>query len=325
MKMAIVGCGTIVENFHLNAIKGQPGLEIAYVIDLDKERAAALSQRAKLNAKVISSVSEAREAEIFFLATPPRVRFKVIKEIPSSARVVVVEKPVAFTESEVRDMRDWAEANDVEIYVAQTRRLFPNVIAISKYLRSHCQTFSGTIDIFEGGLFGWESATNHLSAVSEEDGGILHDVGAHLVDVAECFLSSIGLSVAEAEVQDVTSDNKMNPHHVSLTAQIGNMKLNITMSRLEQLANVVRVTGKDFQLTTRSLFSEHAKLIKSDQELMLQAGYGGPQSLDIAFQEMWRSIIAESQGEKPHFFSLKIETVVEQTKFLELANRIIRS
>lgn len=324
MKMAIVGCGTIVENFHINAIKGQPGLEIAYVIDLDKERAAALSQRAKLNAKVISSVSEAREAEIFFVATPPGVRFTVIKEMPSSARVVVVEKPVAFTHREVQEMRDWAKVNDVQIYVAQTRRLFPNVIATSKYLKSHCQSFSGTIDIFEGGLFGWQSATSHLSEVSEEDGGILHDVGAHLVDVAECFLTSIGLSVADAEVQHVTSDNKVNPHHVSIAAQVGRVKLNITMSRLEQLANVIRVTGKEFQITTRSLFSEHVNLVKTDQELILQTRKGAVRSLDMAFQEMWRSIIAEWHGEEPHYFSLQMDSVFEQTRFLESVNRKIR-
>jgi len=315
--LAIVGCGAIVQNYHIDAILTLENVRISYVIDSNVERAKALSTHVPNSVQSKTSIGDAKDVEIVFLATPPSVRFDIIKEVPESTEVIIIEKPVAFTYKEFKEIDDWTRAKNIQVFIAQTRRFFPNILAIRDFIEAYHRDFSGSIEIFEGGLFGWISASNHLAKSNPDDGGIIHDVGPHLIDILEIILNASGNSLQNANLISLKADNKHNIHQVRLRAAVKGVEITVVMSRLEQLANIIRIKSNDMELISRSLFDTEINVKKGLNDMIIRTGKNDAVDLKDAFSDMWRSIIEESDGTSKGVYSMKLASVFEQTKFLE--------
>src|SRR5687767_3974866 len=81
IRAAVVGAGYVAA-FHIEAMAGVPGLEIAAVCDPDLERARALAQRWGIPAAV-ASIGElaALDVQVAHVLTPPDLHVRVTREL----------------------------------------------------------------------------------------------------------------------------------------------------------------------------------------------------------------------------------------------------
>jgi UDP-N-acetylglucosamine 3-dehydrogenase len=129
-KLAIVGAG-IMGAAHGRVAGSIREFTVTAVCDNDVERAAALAK--PHGALATSSLQEAiDEADAVILATPSETHAEIGTRILKSGRDLLVEKPIATSTADARQLIEAAEANDRILMVGHVERFNP---AVSELLR----------------------------------------------------------------------------------------------------------------------------------------------------------------------------------------------
>lgn len=180
MNTIIVGAGTRGRE-HALGISDAIGLELVGVVDMNRSAAAETAEAAAcVPYGSLSECFAAEAVEYVVLAAPPQVRLVALKEIcaESSVRAVTVEKPMALTLAEAREMLELADRSNTLLLVSHQLRYSP------EFEMAHDAVRSGKV-----------GAVEFLRAVSY---GNLWNQGPHLVDAMRWF--------ADQEVKWVLSD-----------------------------------------------------------------------------------------------------------------------
>src|SRR5690242_8329066 len=112
LRVAVVGYGYWGPNLVRNVIE-RPELEFAGLCELDPERAAAFSAKVP-GAPVFTDLDQVAEnpaIDAVLVATPPRTHHAVVSRLLAGGKHVLVEKPLAKTAAEARDLIEVADAN----------------------------------------------------------------------------------------------------------------------------------------------------------------------------------------------------------------------
>ena len=125
-KAGLVGAGHIAE-FHLQALKRIPGVEVVGICDLDRAKAEALA--GKFNVPVVESLAALRAAgaDVIHVVTPPHTHAAVATEALKAGCHVFVEKPLATDADECVRLRDLARAQGKEVCVCHSLLWDPQV------------------------------------------------------------------------------------------------------------------------------------------------------------------------------------------------------
>lgn len=177
MKIGVVGYGTGGQNFHAPFIQATEGVDLGGIV------ARAEATRAKVRADfpdvpIFASLSEmiaAGAVDAVTVTTPPHTRRALVLEAVDAGLHVIADKPFAPNEAGALELTQAARAKGVVLSVYQNRRLDADV-----------QTLRGVIE--EGRLGEVWRIHNRMDfddpATLEHGptGGLLRDLGAHLVD-----------------------------------------------------------------------------------------------------------------------------------------------
>ncbi|HEX7184285.1 MAG TPA: NAD-dependent epimerase/dehydratase family protein [Thermoanaerobaculia bacterium] len=117
IRAALVGAG-YVASFHAEVMAEVPGLEIAAVCDPDLERARALARRWGIPSAV-ASVEELAGLgiQVAHVLTPPDLHARVTRQLLEAGIGALVEKPLALSSREARELAELAEARRVPLGV----------------------------------------------------------------------------------------------------------------------------------------------------------------------------------------------------------------
>ncbi len=134
-KVAVVGLGSMGQH-HVRIVSSLPKhFELVSVFDPEPEAC----QRANhlFGVSVASSVDELVEkAQVVFVATPTRTHFEVASQAIKAGCHVFIEKPIATTVSEGKQIVELANAHNVRIGVGHTERFNPAVVWLKTRLQS---------------------------------------------------------------------------------------------------------------------------------------------------------------------------------------------
>jgi len=193
-RVGLVGYGLGGSTFHAPFIEAEPALDLVAVVTSDAGRRAAVHERHP-GAHVVASVDEllARDdLDLVVVTTPNRTHVPLALAALRSGRHVVVDKPVAPSGADARTLRDVA--------AEQRRRCIPF------HNRRWDGDFLTVLDLVRGGRLGpvgrfearWErwrpDVTPGPERAWKDDptpgsaGGVLFDLGPHLVDQALVLL-----------------------------------------------------------------------------------------------------------------------------------------
>ncbi|GII76332.1 oxidoreductase [Sphaerisporangium rufum] len=196
--VGLVGYGTAGEFFHAPLIAATPGLRLAAVVTRDAGRAARI-RRDHPGAEVVASAAEllARRPDLVVVATPNRTHVPLATEALAAGLPVVVDKPAAATAAEVLELARLAGERGVMFTVYQNRRWDGDFRTLRGLDLGEVHRFESRFERYRPvPKGGWRE-----NGGPEEMGGLLYDLGSHLVDQALRYLGPVTGVYAECDVR----------------------------------------------------------------------------------------------------------------------------
>ncbi|MBV8570477.1 MAG: Gfo/Idh/MocA family oxidoreductase [Acidobacteriaceae bacterium] len=130
--VAVIGAGAFGRN-HIRVLSHMSEVELAAIVDTDLDRAAKIA--ADCGSQAFASIEDVpRAIEAAIVATPTTTHKVVVEHLLTSGIDVLVEKPVATTAGEGRQMADLADARGRILQVGHLERFNPAVMALEKAL-----------------------------------------------------------------------------------------------------------------------------------------------------------------------------------------------
>lgn len=211
----IIGCGDVTEKKSGPAFQKIEGSKLVAVMRRDPIKLADYAVRhgvEKYSTNYLDLLTDP-EIDAVYIATPPYMHHFYTLEAARHGKHVYVEKPMAITVQECREMMDACKAHGVKLFVAYYRRgqeKFRKIKEIAEsgeigQVRSFQYTYACPVPVFH-------KDRSWLLSKKEAGGGLLYDIGSHMVDTLRFVLgdvtmaAGISANISRAyDVSDVTS------------------------------------------------------------------------------------------------------------------------
>jgi predicted dehydrogenase len=139
LRFAVIGCGSVARTQHIPNIVKSPRMTLHTCVDLDdgilKECRDVFG--AKHIRKDFQGAIEDPEVDVICLATTEKLRLPVIALAAKAGKPVYVEKPLATTLHEMREIRDVVHASNIPFCVGHNRRASPAMLDAQRIFRQH--------------------------------------------------------------------------------------------------------------------------------------------------------------------------------------------
>lgn len=271
LRVALIGFGLGGRAFHAPLIAATSGLRLATIVTSNPERRAEAA-RAFPGARVAESVewvwAHAEQHDLVVITTPNRSHVPLARAAISAGIPVVVDKPMAATAAEARALVAEARRLRVPLTAYQNRRWDGELLTAQKLIASG---ELGAVTRFESRLDRWRptrmAAVWRESGAAEDAGGILYDLGPHLIDQARLLFGPVTQLYAEL---DRRRDGALveDDVFIALKHACGVHSHLWTSSVAAQVGARMRVMG------TKAAYTKQSADV---QEAVLRAG-GGPHS-----------------------------------------------
>ena len=287
--LVAVGAGKIFTEYHLPALLSTQQFRVVGVVDLNVRAADTVAK--SIGAIAYSNIDDVPGADLCLVTTPPNIRAQIIAPALTKGMSVLCEKPICFDSDEAEQFLSLCESGR-QLMVAQTRRFFPNIILLRSLLASRFFGSSVQISIVEGAPLNWSASSTFRTKPTANDGGVIHDEGAHVFDIASCFLSDLGAQTSDIKLSDVLVDSLevTNSCNANIKAKIDDCEVEIavSVSRSEQTLQRIVVSGDRCSVETRSLYSSDVTLVSSSGERMqLIPPEAKGSGVEDAFARLW--------------------------------------
>ncbi|WP_104181968.1 Gfo/Idh/MocA family oxidoreductase [Arthrobacter sp. B0490] len=227
IRTAVLGFGVSGKVFHTPLIDADPRYSLAAIVTAHPARASLAAQKYP-TARIINTAenlfaavdSGELELDLVVLGTPPGSHVELAEAAFSRGLNVVVDKPFVPTSAEGESLIDRAAGAGVVVTVFQNRRWDADYLTLKTLL---AEGALGQVHSFESRFQWWmpEGFGNWRDeATVAEGGGILHDLGAHLIDQAIDLFGPVTESYGETATHTPTSGADQDSF-VSLLHQSG--------------------------------------------------------------------------------------------------------
>jgi len=200
-RVALLGFGLAGEAFHAPLIDAAPGLALASVVTSDPERAGR-ARECYPGVEVLASASElwprAADHELAVVAAPNRVHVELALAALEAGLPVVVDKPLASCAVEARELEEASSRAGLMLAVFQNRRWDGDFLTARRLADDGAL---GELYRLESRFERWRPAVREDAWREHGDraeaGGVLFDLGSHLIDQALVLLGPVSTVYAE--------------------------------------------------------------------------------------------------------------------------------
>ena len=199
LRLGLVGCGRVVEWYHLPALKRSPDWQLVAVCEPLAERRDWVQQRYP-GLPAFASLSELLKgstAEALLIATPPATHYPLAVQALEAGLHVLVEKPMALHVQDASALLHASQRAQRQLWVGFNRRFRRPYLDLRRRLAlvpSEAIRAIRCIFVFEAQR--WTPAASR-SAADASGSGVLDDVASHQVDLLPWLLGQ--------PVQEVTT------------------------------------------------------------------------------------------------------------------------
>jgi predicted dehydrogenase len=238
LRVGLVGYGLAGSVFHAPLIAATEGLALDTVVTSNPERqrqARAEFPDVRVAASADELFERADELDLIVVASPNKTHVPLATTALKAGLPVVVDKPVAGTAAEARELAALAEERGLLLSVFQNRRWDNDFLTLRALLAAG---ELGDVWRFESRFERWRPQPKggwRESGDPAEIGGLLYDLGSHVVDQALVLFGPVTSVYAETVIRRagartdddtflaLTHENGVRSHlHVSATtAQLG--------------------------------------------------------------------------------------------------------
>ncbi|MCW2502909.1 MAG: ydgJ [Actinomycetia bacterium] len=183
-RVGLIGYGTGGAVFHAPLIAATPGLDLTAVVTANPDRQAQV-RASHPGATTVTSADELWDAvDLVVVTSPNRTHGPLARAALEHGLAVVVDKPVTATAAEARELAALAHQRGLLFTVFQNRRWDGDYRTVRRLVDTgalgHVARFESRFERWRPvPKPGWKEQADPAAA-----GGILYDLGSHLVDQA---------------------------------------------------------------------------------------------------------------------------------------------
>lgn len=196
MRIGLIGFGVGGSAFHAPLIAATDGLELAAVVTSNPERAGAA--RAKYpKAAVVAHPRELWDLglDAVTITTPNSSHAPLAHDALDHGLNVVVDKPLATNVADAKSLVDHADEADLLLTVYLNRRWDGDFLTVAELVESGSL---GKVHRFESRFERWRpQVVPSWKETTSDGGGILFDLGPHVIDQAVCLFGPVAAVYAE--------------------------------------------------------------------------------------------------------------------------------
>lgn len=235
-RIGIIGCGAIAERYL--RVLPQKEVILGVAVDINENTAKYVQKRYRFrsyhyNYKEIHSLVDA-----VIICLPNFLHAPVSINFLQHGIDVLCEKPMALNENEGQKMIKASNDSNKILYIANIARLY----WVSKEVKDIIKTkrFGNviSIDAEQGSMFSWPTQSGFFFNKKMSGGGVLIDVGSHLLDLILWWLDGYpkSISYADDSYGGVEADAEIE---MSFAGDVG---VSVKLSRLRNLNNQIKIT-----------------------------------------------------------------------------------
>jgi scyllo-inositol 2-dehydrogenase (NADP+) len=196
---AIVGFGLSGKVFHAPFIHLHPGFHLSKVVERHKEESKEIYPEVEVVKEYMDLLRD-DSIDLIIICTPNTLHNEMAREALNAGKHIVIEKPFTPTYAEANELISLAETVDKKIFVYQNRRWDGDFLTIEKLIHSG---ILGEIEWYEAHF---DRYRPEMEAGKWRDeplpgGGILYDLGSHLIDQVLHLFGLPASIKAEIEMQ----------------------------------------------------------------------------------------------------------------------------
>lgn len=205
LKVAIVGYGLAGAVFHAPLVASTPGMVVAAIVTSDPERRIQALRdfpKVTLYAAVEELWRDAARYDLVIIATPNRLHVPLGIAALNAGLSVVIDKPMAPSVAEAQKLVEASKKTGKLLTVFQNRRWDSDFRTVRSLLDADLDLL-GTVTRFESRFERYRPIPKHDAwrelAEPAEAGGLLYDLGSHLIDQALVLFGNPTRVYAEIE------------------------------------------------------------------------------------------------------------------------------
>ncbi len=204
LRVGLVGYGLAGSVFHAPLIATTEGLALDTVVTSHPERqeqARAEHPGVRVAATPDELLTRAADLDLVVIASPNKTHVPLATAALEAGLPVVVDKPIAGTAAEARALAALAEERGLFLSVFQNRRWDNDFLTLRKLLD---EGELGDVWRFESRFERWRPQPKggwRESGDPAEIGGLLYDLGSHVVDQALVLFGPVTQVYAESDIR----------------------------------------------------------------------------------------------------------------------------
>lgn len=313
IRTAVVGYGLAGSVFHAPLLAANSSYSLDAVATSDAGRRAAASSRlpgVEVMRDGAAVLKRAADLDLVVLATPPATHHSLAKAALEAGLDVVVDKPFAVTSGQGQELIDLARQLGRVLSVFHNRRWDGDFLTLRKLLAAQSL---GSVTRFESRFERWSPAISKAwkaRATAVDGGGILFDLGSHLIDQA---LQLFGpAAVLHAELKARRSDERTDDDVFLVLRHDSGVTSHLTMNMLcAQQGPRFRVLGSIGGFTKNGVDPQEPYMAAGGSPLDPAYGQEAPEWAGHLGRDGHLDRLPTERGAYPEFYRILADKILD--------------
>ena len=184
IKIGVIGLGGVAQLVHLPNLSKMPNVEVSAVAETNKNRLQTISEKFSIKQKFSNykDLLEKSEVDAIIVATPTSTHKDIAIDCLQAGKDVLVEKPLARTYLEAKQVLDAAKKAKKKLMVGMNLRYRPDTMILRSLMNSN--EIGEPFYIKCGWIRKQSSSEKWFTKKEQSGGGVIIDLGIHLLDMA---------------------------------------------------------------------------------------------------------------------------------------------
>ena len=313
IRTAVVGYGLSGSVFHTPFIAADSRYSLDVIATSDAGRQTAAVERypgLKTVADGDAVLALAGDLDLVVLGTPPATHYPLAKAALEAGLDVVVDKPFAVRSAEGQELITLAERLGRVLTVFQNRRWDGDFLTVRKLLASEAL---GSVTRFESSFERWSpdiSKAWKAQATAADGGGVLFDLGTHLIDQALLLFGPA--TVTHAELQARRPHEKVDDDVFLVLTHDSGVTSHLSMNMVcAQQGPRFRILGSTGAFTKHGIDPQEPYIVAGGSPLDAQFGVEAPEWAGVLGRDGHLDPLPTERGAYPEFYRILADKLLD--------------